>query len=535
MKTLLFFVPAALLIMIGVAIPLCHMGAEALTGISNAPTLWHTQWIQEALRFTVWQAALSSFLSVSSAIPVALLLANRKWPLRRALLALSALPFALPSVLVAFAFVMAYGRSGLLGVAYQSVFGHHLNILYSPHAVVAAHIFFNLPLAVLHLTNAIETVPQEHTRSARLLNLSKIQRWRLVIWPHILPTIATLTMMIAILCLSSFAIVLLLGGGPQTSTLEVAIYQLLRFDADPSAAAIVAFAQLLLLIPAVIMHRIITKSHTSRMPQTFALTKQENYSSLPVGWKIFAGCVLFTYATYLLLPLLGLLLDASREFWPSLRFVRSSNIRDAVLGSLALAIPASILSVFSAWMFSNGIAFSAEKWPRISRLAADTMWLIMGVSPTVLTLGWIVSLSAYDLDPYGNPYPTILLVHTLLALPLCVRILTPHAEDVHKRFHRSAQVLNLRSWKRLRFVEWPEMRRPLVSALSLAFAFSLGDVSCVLMFGSGDFKTLPIYIFDLMGAYRFGAAALASVILALVCLMFFWFSQSSAHSKETQQ
>lgn len=534
-KTLLLFIPAALLIIPGVIFPLGHMGADAFTKISLASTLWQTPWIQEALSFTIWQATLSSILSVSLGIPVSLILANRSWPLRRLLLTLSALPFALPSVLVAFAFVMAYGRSSILGIAYQEIFGRPLSVLYAPHAIIAAHVFFNLPLAVLHLTNAIETVPIEHMRSARLLNLSKIRLWRSVIWPHILPTIATLVVMIAILCLSSFAIVLLLGGGPQTSTLEVAIYQLLRFDADSSSATIVAFMQLLLLIPAVIMYRMLTKFHTSRLPQTFAITKNSRNFALTTGWKIGSAITLLTYATYLILPLLGLVFDASREFSSSLHFIYHSNIFDAVSGSLRLAIPSSILCVFTAWMFASGIAVNATKWPKLSGMAADLMWLLMGVSPTVLTLGWIVFLSAYDLDPYGNPYPTILLVHTLLALPICVRILAPHSQAVHERFSRSAQALDIRGFKRLRFVEWPEMKQPLIAALSLAFAFSLGDVSCVLMFGSGEYITLPTYIFNLMGAYRFGAAALSSVALALVCLIFFWFAKSSDNSRDTQQ
>ena len=45
------------------------------------------------------------------------------------------------------------------------------------------------------------------------------------------------------LCFTSFTIVLALGGGPQNSTLEVAIYQAIFFEFDLPKAALFALVQ----------------------------------------------------------------------------------------------------------------------------------------------------------------------------------------------------------------------------------------------------------------------------------------------------
>jgi thiamine transport system permease protein len=45
------------------------------------------------------------------------------------------------------------------------------------------------------------------------------------------------------LCATSFTLVLVLGGGPAATTLEVAIYQALRFDFDPGRAVLLSFIQ----------------------------------------------------------------------------------------------------------------------------------------------------------------------------------------------------------------------------------------------------------------------------------------------------
>jgi thiamine transport system permease protein len=531
-KSTLYLLPTALLLVIGVIVPIFHMGFLAFSQLGDLNVLLQAEWLQDALKFTLWQAFFSSTISVAVAIPIALVLANRAWPFRRLLLILSALPFALPSVLVAFAFVLAYGRSGILGEISRLLFNHELNFLYSPYTVIAAHVFYNLPLSLLHLLNAIESVPQEHLRSAKILNLSPWAHWQLIYWPHIRTTVATLLLMVSILCLSSFAIVLMLGGGPQSTTLEVAIFQLLRFDANTSSAVLVAFFQLLLVFPAVFLYRKLSNSTPLRVPQTFSAPKRESFHSLPTKWKIPSAFLLITFSAQLILPLMGLLLDATKKIGASIHFLLESSVQTAILGSLSLATPAAFFCVFASWMFAKGIAYGNDKWPRLAGLAGDSIWPLMALSPTVLTLGWIVTLNAHDLDPFGNPYPTLLFVHTLLALPLCIRLLIPHAHQVHVRFERGAQILNLRGWKRLCHIEWPEMKRPLLAAFFLAFSFSLGDVSGVLMFGSGEFKTLPLFIFELMGAYRFGPAALASVFLALVCTGFFWISESNSRSLE---
>ena len=53
-------------------------------------------------------------------------------------------------------------------------------------------------------------------------------------------------LLVFMLCLTSFAVVLTLGGGPKSTTLEVAIYQSLRFDFEPTRAVVLALLQLCL-------------------------------------------------------------------------------------------------------------------------------------------------------------------------------------------------------------------------------------------------------------------------------------------------
>lgn len=46
--------------------------------------------------------------------------------------------------------------------------------------------------------------------------------------------------------------------------------------------------------------------------------------------------------------------------------------------------------------------------------------------------------------------------------------------------------------------------------------FAVGDLSAIALFGSQEFRTLPLYLFQLLGSYQMDAAAVVSVTLLLL-------------------
>ncbi len=78
-------------------------------------------------------------------------------------------------------------------------------------------------------------------RTASQLGLGGWWLWRAVHWPAIKPVLPGVAALVFTLCFTSFAIIMTLGGGPGTTTLEVAIYQALRFEFDFARAHCLPF------------------------------------------------------------------------------------------------------------------------------------------------------------------------------------------------------------------------------------------------------------------------------------------------------
>jgi thiamine transport system permease protein len=67
-------------------------------------------------------------------------------------------------------------------------------------------------------------------------------------------------------------------------------------------------------------------------------------------------------------------------------------------------------------------------------------------------------------------------------------------------------------------VDWPLLRRPLMAALALAAALSLGDFGIVALFGGGELRTLPYLLYERLGSYRFDEAGAVSFLLLSLAL-----------------
>ena len=98
--------------------------------------------ILEIVWFTIWQAALSTFVTVIIAIPGVYLLYRRSFPGQQLVRTLITVPFVLPSIVVAVGFTVF--RS-----VHEFYQGLGLTFVADPvYWIIAAHVFVNYSIAV---------------------------------------------------------------------------------------------------------------------------------------------------------------------------------------------------------------------------------------------------------------------------------------------------------------------------------------------------------------------------------------------------
>ncbi|CUX32244.1 thiamine/thiamine pyrophosphate ABC transporter permease ThiP [Agrobacterium fabrum] len=488
------------------------VGASA-AGVMDAYTL-------RILRFTLYQATLSTLLSIALGLPVALALARRKeFPGRIWIIRLMAVPMGLPVIVGAFGIITIWGRQGVLNSALVFAGADEPFSIYGLSGILIAHVFFNLPLSVRLMLAGLERIPGEYWRMAASLGMGPVSVFRFIEWPAVSRLIPGIAGLVFMLCATSFTLVLLLGGGPAATTLEVAIYHALRFDFDPQRA--IALSVLQIVLTAVLLG--LLAFLPSPEAEISSLGRNiRRFDGRTTGARLWDGAAI-VFAVFLVgLPLVaiavsGLQADLSRLLIAPI-FLRAAATSVLIAMLSAILVVLCCMGIIGARQAIGSRRQVAWPFGLLSALLGAGSSLVLLVPPVVLGSGWFLLLRVFGDASFYAPV-LVALINMLMALPLAMRVMEPAFTSHFLRTGRLSASLGLQGYSRLRFADLPVLWRPMLMALSFAMALSLGDLGAVALFGSENFVTLPWLVYSNMGSYRTNDAAGYAFLLGVVCLL----------------
>jgi thiamine transport system permease protein len=460
-----------------------------------------------AVRFTLWQAALSAVLSVILAIPVGRALFRRRFPGRDGLVVLMGAPFLMPTLVAAMGVIAVFGAGGPLAWL-AATMGLPPPDPFGAHGVVLAHVFLNLPLAVRMILHGWHDIPADRMRLAASLGFRPRDILRHLELPMLRAIVPGALAMIFALCLTSFAVALTLGGGPGATTVELGIYQALRFEFDLPRAAQLALVQLGLgavaaMVAALFWRPALMGTGTGRAFRPIAGDQRGIF----IDGMVLAAATAFVAGPLVAVALHGAagLGELPAAVWPALG------------RSLVISLPVAIVTTVLALV----LALAAARGGAAGRLAELAAVLPLALSALVLGTGLFLILRPV-FPPSAAALPVTLGVNVLLALPFAFRLLLPSAKIALASYGRLTEAFGLRGWALWRLVWLPVMARPLGFSAGVAGALAMGDLGVIALFAAEGQATLPLVIQRLMGSYRMDAAAAASLVLVAAAFAVFW-------------
>ena len=474
------------------------------------------------IRFTLWQATLSTLLSVALAVPLARALARRGGFFgRNLIIRLSSLSLIIPTMVAVLGVVAVHGRHGWINQLLVAVGFERFDYLYGLAGILIAHLFFNLPLATRIFLNGLLTLPQHNWNLAALYGMTPGHIFRHIEWPLLRGLIPGVAGMVFLLCFTSFAIVLTLGGGPKSTTLEVAIYQAVRFDFDLSRAVALSLIQIGICLLLALMFFSFGAPFPLRPGDYPGIDRPDRKATLP---RIVDAVVIAAASVFLLSPLAAVLVKtlapdgwsilAQPAFWRALGW------------SLLIAPCAGLLSCLLALAVCNVIV-TLRRSRRFAAWAVgpEIVGLLTLLVPPI-TLGTGLFLFFRRVLEHGDALSLgpllVIVLNALLTLAFGVRILAPALLAQRSRYDSLCAGLGIGNWNQWRYVLWPALRRPAAYALAIATTLSAGDMGVIALFGTADLSTLPLLMYRLIGAYRLEQAAVVAVLLCALCFTLFW-------------
>ena len=487
-----FQITINILIIAFVALPLLAVWLEAEKGFRFGYAEW------AAIKFTLLQAFLSAFLSVAFAIPLARALARTSFPGRQLIVLFLGAPFILPVIVAVLGLILVFGQNGLLNL-FLNFLGFENISIYGLQGVLLAHVYFNLPLATRMLLVGWTSVPQERFRLVQSLDLSRFDRFWLIELPVMQRYLPSAFAVIFVICLSSFAVALTLGGGPRATTIELAIYQAFRFDFDLSKASLLGLIQLFLSLSSAVL--VLFFFTNDKMGMGFDRPKDQIRPTIPE--KITDFFFICLAVIFLALPLLMLLFKG---------FTELSNLPAPVWRAAILSLSISFIATLLCLILAFGM---------LTKIGEIIGILGIAVSPLVLGTGLFLILQ-YFTNPLDYTLYVIVLVNAIMSLPFVLRILRPEVDLIKKNYEKLATALGLTPWQWFFWVVLPRLNKPLGFAAGLAAALSMGDLGVIALFGNAEYSTLPYKMYQLMGSYRMDEAFGCALLLIVLSFGLFW-------------
>ncbi|MBL8590624.1 MAG: thiamine/thiamine pyrophosphate ABC transporter permease ThiP, partial [Methylobacteriaceae bacterium] len=418
-----------------------------------------------------------------------------------------------PTIVAVFGVVAVHGRAGLLARAAQALGVGPPTYLYGLAGILLAHAFFNAPLAARLYLNALEATPAAQWRVAASLGFRPRDVFRLIDRPALRRATPAAAGLIFMLCATSFAPVLALGGGPGAATLEVAIYEALRFEFDLPRAATLAIAQIALATSALALG---AAARGPRLGAHEATRPAARIDRDAVSTRIFDAAAFALAGAAILSPVVG---AAASGFEAAFAATLSDpSFARALLTSLAIAAPSGLAATAAAWALAAAATRLDVRLgrPRLAAAIGATSSLILAAPPFALATGLFILLRPH-VAPANAALPLVIVTNALAALPFALRAIGPALAAGAERHDRLARSLGVEGLARLRLIDWPTIRRPVGLALATATAMSLGDLGVAALFGQSATMTLPVLLYAYLGAYQMDRAA--ATMLALMALI----------------
>jgi thiamine transport system permease protein len=476
------------------------------------------------LKFTLYQAFLSTILSLIVGVLLAWALAHQShFRGRGVLVALFSSSLVLPTLIVVFGLIGIFGRNGYLNQLSLFLFDHSFgSYIYGLGGILLAHVYLNASFASRALLHSFESIPKEKYKLAKSLNFSVFERFLFVEYPALKSTLLSIGSTIFLLCFTSFAVVLLLGGSPSYNTLEVAIYEAVRLDFDIGMALKLALIQLSISAVLVVLSSGFRTGLANLKTSHTLIPWKEPKVLQVVQWFIIGLFTLFFVLPLVVIVTDGIGADFGRIFKAPL-FIKS------FFTSISLATVSSLLTVIIALALSHArrnLSLSTRLGKKpfakvLDSIIAFSGNLYLAIPSLVMGLGFFLLYQKYDGSEILWATVALLTANVLMSLPFALSVLTPAMHKTAQRYDKLSFSLGLTKMQRWVYVEYPYLKSSLAYVFALAFCFSLGDLGIIALFGSDAFSTLPWYLYQLMGSYRNAdAAGVALVMLVLVVLVF---------------
>ena len=493
----------ALLVALFAAVPLAYLAIRALEGGPDT--------LGPLLRVRTGELILSTLAlgttvgvgAIGLGVPLAWLTVRSDLPGRRIWSVLTIAPLAIPSYLLAFAFVGAFAPRGWVAELLAPVAWIAPPGIYGFGGAALVLTLATMPYVIIATRAALIRLDPATEEAARSLGRGPWQAARTAVLPVIVPAVGAGALLAMLYTVSDFGAVSIL----RFDTLATAIYSQYRFSFDRSGAAALALvlvAMALLLVWA-----------EGRIRKRAALNAPHGRRRVPkqvrLGhwrWPALALCVTVT-ALSLGIPTLTI---ATWLVSGMSRGLEASTGLEALRSSLLLGTSAALLGILVSLPLSRLIVHFPGRWSDGSERLLYAVYAIPGISLALAVVFFTLNV----LPLLYQTFFALVVAISLRYLVQSVGALRGPMLQVSPRTAEAARSLGERPLGVLRTITLPLLRPGIAAGAAIVFLSALKELPLTLLLAPIGFSTLATELWDAAREGFYAQAAVPAVLLLAV-------------------
>jgi len=474
-----------------------------------AAVLSNSRYVKAGLN-SLFMVAISTVSATFLGFIFAYTIARTDVPLRKAFKLISLLPLFSPPFMVAFSYIMMFGRNGLVTAGLLHVKAN----IFGWHGLWLSETIAYFPVAAMVMEGVLKSISPSLEYAGRNLGATGFTLFRTVTLPLARPGVAGAALMVAIQVLADFGNPVMIAGG--FSVIATEAWMRVEGWADVKGAAVLC---LLLLGPslAIFLAQRYWVGRRSYVTVTGKIAQIDiQKTGRVVRWVLFAVCSLVSLlivAIYLALFLGAFVKGWGFDWTPTLGHIRgvfsgSPELRNSIVYSLVAGGASALFAMVAAYLVSR------KRFP-LRRFVDFTSILPAAIPGIFLGIGYSISFTSPPVDLYGTA-AIVVLSMVFWSVSTGYQTGIGAFQQISPSFDEAASNLGASSLRIFREIEVPLIKGPFFSSFVLSFIRAITTLSVIVFISTSKNVVATFRIMNLVNDGYYGKAAAMTCALLIV-------------------
>lgn len=439
---------------------------------------------------------------------------RRDIPGQRFFRLMGVLPLFAPPFMVAFAYILMFGRQGLVS---RHLLGLDLDI-FGPAGLWLSQTIAFFPLAMMIIRGVLEGVHPNAEQAALTLGATEATALRTILLPLARPGLVGALLVVSITVLADFGNAVVIAGNYPLLATEA--WFLMEGLADLGAAAVVVSVLLVPTLALFLTSRFVIGRRSFTTVTGRGAAVDQIRTPAPLKWAVVGLCMLVS--VFVITIYIGIILAGLTETWGSdwsltfRHWIEAGQHMNAIWRSVLISALSGLITALigqiAAFLHSRDLP---------GRSLLDFLAVLPGALPGVfIGVGYVLAFNSPPLELAGTMW-IIVLALGFWHLPQAYQATTAALSQISRSIEDAARDLGASEIRLVRDVYMPLLSRSLVASFLQSFIRSISNISVVVFLVAPGNVLVTFVILQMIGGANWsGAAALTTVLLAItfVCV-----------------